>query len=129
MVCVCGPCITLLYITGQSIGSASHNTFVLIDGILGTILAGKLFGYGVVLWPDSITDYVDTPHHVYCLSLNPVVCTFCYITLHTAQKRWSLCGCTWWLLGLAVKAPWFGPHGPIFALAAWTGLENATLTL
>ena len=37
--------------------------------------------------------------------------------------------CTWWLLGLAVKAPWLGPGGPIPALAAWTGLENATLTL
>ena len=36
---------------------------------------------------------------------------------------------TWWLLGLAVKAPWSGPVGPILALAAWTGLENATLTL
>ena len=35
--------------------------------------------------------------------------------------------CTWWLLGLAVKAPWLGPGGPILALAAWTGLENATL--
>ena len=37
--------------------------------------------------------------------------------------------CIWWLLGLAVKAPWLGPGGPILALAAWTGLENATLTL
>ena len=35
--------------------------------------------------------------------------------------------CTWWLLGLAVKAPWLGAGGPIPALAAWTGLENATL--
>ena len=33
--------------------------------------------------------------------------------------------CTWWLLGLAVKVPW----GAFLALAAWTGLENATLTL
>ena len=31
--------------------------------------------------------------------------------------------CTWWLLGLTIKAPWLGPGG---ALAAWTGLENAT---
>ena len=37
--------------------------------------------------------------------------------------------CTWWLLGLAVKAPWLGPGGPILALAAWTGLENATLVV
>ena len=37
--------------------------------------------------------------------------------------------CTWWLLGLAVKAPWLGLGGPILALATWTGLENATLTL
>ena len=37
--------------------------------------------------------------------------------------------CTWWLLGLAVKVPWFGPCGPILALDAWTGIENATLTL
>ena len=36
---------------------------------------------------------------------------------------------TWWLLGLAAKAPWLGPGGPILALAAWTGLENGTLTL
>ena len=36
---------------------------------------------------------------------------------------------TWWLLGLAVKVPWLGPGGPVPALAAWTGLENATLTL
>ena len=36
---------------------------------------------------------------------------------------------TWWLLGLSVKAPWLGPGGPILALAAWTGLENATITL
>ena len=35
---------------------------------------------------------------------------------------------TWWLLGLAVKTPWLGPCGPILSLAAWTGLENATLT-
>ena len=35
--------------------------------------------------------------------------------------------CTWWLLGLAVKVTWLGPGGPILALAAWTGLENATL--
>ena len=27
--------------------------------------------------------------------------------------------CTWWLLGLAVKAPWLGPGGPILAVAAW----------
>ena len=37
--------------------------------------------------------------------------------------------CTWWLPGLAVKALWLGLGGPIFALAAWTGLENATFTL
>ena len=37
--------------------------------------------------------------------------------------------CTWWLLGLAVKAPWLGPGGTILAMAAWTGLGNATLTL
>ena len=37
--------------------------------------------------------------------------------------------CMWWLLGLAVKAPWLGPCGLILAPAAWTGLENATLTL
>ena len=37
--------------------------------------------------------------------------------------------CTWWLLGLAVKVPWLEPGGPTLALAAWTGLENATLTL
>ena len=37
--------------------------------------------------------------------------------------------CTWWLLGLAVKVPWLGPGGSILARAAWTGLENATLTL
>ena len=24
--------------------------------------------------------------------------------------------CTWWLLGLAVKAPWLGPSEPILAL-------------
>ena len=36
--------------------------------------------------------------------------------------------CTWWLLGLAIKVPWLGPGGPILALAAWTGLENTTLT-
>ena len=28
--------------------------------------------------------------------------------------------CTWWLLGMAVKAPWLGLGGPIFALALWT---------
>ena len=37
--------------------------------------------------------------------------------------------CTWWLLGLAVKAPWLGPGGSILAPAARTGLENVTLTL
>ena len=37
--------------------------------------------------------------------------------------------CTWWLLGLAVKAPWLGPGGPIVALVALTVLENATPTL
>ena len=30
---------------------------------------------------------------------------------------------------LGCQAPWLGPGGPILALAAWTGLENATLTL
>ena len=30
--------------------------------------------------------------------------------------------CTWWLLGLTVKAPWLGPGRPILALASWTGL-------
>ena len=35
--------------------------------------------------------------------------------------------CTWWLLGLTVKTLWLGLRGPILALAAWTGLENATL--
>ena len=37
--------------------------------------------------------------------------------------------CTWQLLGLAVKEPWLGPGGPILALAAHKGLENATLTI
>ena len=32
-------------------------------------------------------------------------------------------------IGLAVKVPWLGLGGPIPALAAWTGLENVTLTL
>ena len=32
-------------------------------------------------------------------------------------------------LGLAVKAPRLGQGGPILALAAWAGLENAILTL
>ena len=36
--------------------------------------------------------------------------------------------CTWWLLGLAVKAPWLGPGGSILPLATCTGLENAALT-
>ena len=31
--------------------------------------------------------------------------------------------------GLAVKAPWLGPGGPILVLTARTGLENASLTL
>ena len=31
--------------------------------------------------------------------------------------------------GLGCKAPWLGLGGPILALAAWTGLENATVTL
>ena len=26
--------------------------------------------------------------------------------------------CTWWLLGLTIKAPWLGLGGPILALAA-----------
>ena len=34
--------------------------------------------------------------------------------------------CTWQLLGLG---PWLAPGGPPLALAAWTGFENATLTL
>ena len=37
------------------------------------------------------------------------------------------CVCTWLLLGLAVKVPWLVPGDPTLALAAWTGLENATL--
>ena len=37
--------------------------------------------------------------------------------------------CTWWLLGLAVTAPGVGSGRSILALAAWTGLENATFTL
>ena len=46
---------------------------------------------------------------------------FCHVTRRVT--------CTWWLLGLTVKAPWLGPGRPIFALAAWTGLKNATLAL
>ena len=66
-----------------------------------------------------------------------LVTSYCALVLRE-QKGWArgLLGgvtcrvtCTWWLLGLAVKAPWLGPGGPILALAAWTGLENATLTL
>ena len=75
--------------------------------------------------------------------LNPKL-PFGYIILHTARacsasaKRVGqgevggvTCRvtCTWWLLGLAVKVPWLGLCGPIPALAAWTGFENATLTL
>ena len=30
---------------------------------------------------------------------------------------------------MAVKAPWLGLGGAILVLAAWTGLENITLTL
>ena len=30
---------------------------------------------------------------------------------------------------LGCQVPWLGPGGPIPVLAAWTGLENATLTL
>lgn len=37
--------------------------------------------------------------------------------------------CTWQLLGLAVKGLWLALGGPILTLAAWTGLENTTLTL
>ena len=33
------------------------------------------------------------------------------------------------LIGLAVKVPWLGRCGPILVLAAWTGFENAALTL
>ena len=36
--------------------------------------------------------------------------------------------CTWQLLGWAVKGTWLALGGPIFALAAQTGLENSTLT-
>ena len=32
-------------------------------------------------------------------------------------------------IGLTVKVPWLGAGWPFLALAAWTGLENATLTL
>ena len=47
------------------------------------------------------------------------------------EVGWVACRvtCIWWLLGLAVKAPWLKPCGPILALAAWTGSENTTLKL
>ena len=82
--------------------------------------------------------------------LNPIVHFWLYHTAHSATRAGSasaekvgqgevgqgevggvICRvtCTWWLLGLAVKVPWLGPGGPTPALAAWTGLENATLTL
>ena len=35
--------------------------------------------------------------------------------------------CTWQLLGLAVKKAMLAPSGPIPAIVARTGLENATL--
>ena len=35
---------------------------------------------------------------------------------------------TWWLLGLAIKEPWFAPSGQIPALVAKTGLEKALLS-
>ena len=37
--------------------------------------------------------------------------------------------CTWQLLGLDVKELWLALSRPIPALAAQTGLENATLTI
>ena len=84
--------------------------------------------------------------------LNPIVHFWLHHTAHCTEKivcACYVCGsasaervglgevgevthrvtCTWWLLCLAVKAPWLGPGGPILALAAWTGLENAILTL
>ena len=33
--------------------------------------------------------------------------------------------CTWWLLGLAVKAPWLGPGGPMHMVAARLGCQSA----
>ena len=86
------------------------------------------------------------------VSLNPMVQFWLHRTAHCAEKIVSACcvcgsasaervgqrevggvtlrvTCTWWLLGLAVKAPWLGLGGPILALAAWTGLENVALTL
>ena len=63
----------------------------------------------------------------YC-ALRMLACRFC---VGRGEVSGVTCRvtCTWWLLGLAVKAPWLGPHGPILALAAWTGLVNAILTL
>ena len=47
----------------------------------------------------------------------------------SAENGWDRMTCTWWLLGLAVKATSLASGWPILALAASAGLENATLTL
>ena len=82
-----------------------------------------------------------------CPTLSPVVHFWLHHTVHCTKKMCASVGylsgervgqvgevtrmvtCTWWLLGLAVKASWLGPGGPILALAACADLENATLTL
>ena len=96
---------------------------------------------------------MKSPQMTYCIKLVNPLNRFGYITLRTAQKRWSLRACvlallqqkglgqgevhgvtrrvlcTWWLLGLALKRPWLAQGGPPPTLTAWTGLENTTLTL
>ena len=68
-------------------------------------------------------------HILTALQLHSLTASHLHIfTAHSCKKKRSLycrVTCTRWLLGLAVKAPWLGPGGPILALAARTSLENS----
>ena len=63
-------------------------------------------------------------HHTVQI-VNACWCTSCASAKRVGQGEVGvvICRvtCTWWLLWLAVKGPWFGQDGPILTLAAWIG--------
>ena len=78
----------------------------------------------------------EKPSGGFGTKLNPIVHFWLHHTAHCGSVRAERVGqgevggvtrrvtCTWWWLGLAVKAPWLGPGEPTLALAAWQAYKT-----
>ena len=65
-----------------------------------------------------------------------LVTSYCTLCIIKREEQREVSGathrllCTWTLLCLAeIGHGWHHNYGPTYALAAWTGLENTTITL